>query len=386
MSTVLFLFVIGVGVVFVLLGHDKKVFHGMVLSMTFLLMGTNFINADYFNYEAMYNAAVYADMEDVLSPVRAMFLGMARDPGYALLNYIGNIVGLDYSMFRLITSCFYLLLLYQFIIKYKVNTSLVLVLYLIYPFLMDIIQVRNFFIESLLICAMYLYIKNPGVRGKWEYVIFLLIAGMFHSFAFLYIPFILFDRWMSYRYLKYICYMFIALGLFMPIYADYIMGKWPMFLTLFLSYDLSGLDHYAGYLGTGTLIKYIDSYGLLVLMTVMVYVFNRIHIIRENTDAFHERMRRVLFRFFLYMMCFLPFVPVFTELGKRGARNLLIFFFVLIADTIRNRGILYRSVFFVVGIAMALLFGRMDLYSPSIVFNVYDLFEYNLVEYFFSLR
>ena len=100
--------------------------------MTFLLMGTNFINADYFNYEAMYNAAVYADMDDVLSPVRAMFLGMARDPGYAFLNYIGNIVDLDYSMFRFITSCFYLLLLYQFIIKYKVNTSLVLVLYLIF--------------------------------------------------------------------------------------------------------------------------------------------------------------------------------------------------------------------------------------------------------------
>ena len=85
-------------------------------------------------------------------------------------------------------------------------------------------------------------------------------------------------------------------------------------------------------------------------------------------------------------MCFLPFVPIFTELGKRGARNLLIFFFILIADTIRNRGILYRSVFLVVGIAMALFFGRMDLYSPSIVFNVYDIFEYNLVEHFFSLR
>ena len=386
MSTVLFLFVIGVGIVFVLLGHDKKVFHSMVLFITFLLMGTNFINADYFNYEAMYNAAAYADMEDVLSPVRATLLGMARDPGYAFLNYMGNAFYLDYKEFRFVTSCLYLLLLYRFIRKYKVNTSLVLLLYLIYPFLMDVIQVRNFFIESLLICAMYLYIKNSGMRGKWEYIIFFAIAGMFHSFAFLYIPFILFDRWMNYKHLKYICYMFIILGLLMPIYADYIMNKWPIFLTLFLSYNESGLDHYVEYVGTGTFIKYIDSYGLLVIMTVLIYFFNRIHIIRESTDAFHERMRQVVFRLFLYMMCFLPFVPIFTELGKRGARNLLIFFFILIADTIRNRGILYRSVFLVVGIAMALFFGRMDLYSPSIVFNVYDIFEYNLVEHFFSLR
>ena len=165
--------------VFIGLSHPKSKYVAMwVFVFSWLLFAGNDNNNDFLEYKEKYE---YLDKDVLL------------EPGYGLLNYLFRSLGFDFMMFKALISFLGLLLIYRTIWKLTDYKALVATLYLIYPFIIDITQIRNFIASSIVIFAIPLLFQK-GISSIFKYVAFVLTAATVHSAAFFYLVFIVAKR------------------------------------------------------------------------------------------------------------------------------------------------------------------------------------------------
>lgn len=123
-----------------------------------ILIGWSSDNADYAIYVSRYN---YPDVYRTLEPL------------YVFLEKLSSAHGFDYSQFLVIMSgvCLFM----RFILIYKMTSkhNQVIGYYLIYPFIMDIVQVRMFYAMTIMMWAIYLLYK---VNRRYQYFIFIALT------------------------------------------------------------------------------------------------------------------------------------------------------------------------------------------------------------------
>jgi len=117
-----------------------------------------------------------------------MYFLEQTDVGYRTLNYIGNYIGLSFAVFK---SLIYLFFGYLFInglnrIDQK-STNIALALYIIYPFFLDLVQVRHFIAMSWFVYAFSYYLQSlKSGTIKFKNYVFFIPSILFHqSFIFL---------------------------------------------------------------------------------------------------------------------------------------------------------------------------------------------------------
>lgn len=111
--------------------------------------------------------------------------------GYNLLMKIGNFLHLDFFIFRLLVITICLILIYNFIIKkYSLNHHYVLLMYLLYPLIIDSEQLRNFIAMTLMFIGLQ-YLKNKSFKNNIKYLFLILISASFHFVFLLYSLFLL---------------------------------------------------------------------------------------------------------------------------------------------------------------------------------------------------
>lgn len=159
------------------LKRNSKVISILMVAALWVLMGFNNVNADYANYEYVYNGS-------------AIYVGAGQTAGYWFLVGVAKGFGLDFFTFRAICCAVGLLNIYAFISRYTKNSAYVLALYLICPFFYDIVQFRFFFASSFAVFGMRFLVEGEG-KKKLFYAVFVAIATLIHPacalFAYFYI-------------------------------------------------------------------------------------------------------------------------------------------------------------------------------------------------------
>jgi hypothetical protein len=108
--------------------------------------------------------------------------------GFTLLVFVANKLGLSYTFFRTLVGLIGLLLLQNVAIKFTKKYSIVFLLYIIYPFVLDVIQFQNFLASSIIIYSMK-YLIEVDKKNNWKYLIGILISVSIHYVAVFFIPF-----------------------------------------------------------------------------------------------------------------------------------------------------------------------------------------------------
>lgn len=128
---------------------------------------SEYYNMDFFNYFSLYN-----DNNGSLSQ-------RDYEIGFKFLILICNSCNLSFMQFRILISCLGYLLIFSTIEKYSSYPNLVLLLYMIYPFINDIIQIRNFFAYSIVLFSIRYLIENKK-NNIYKFLLCIFLASAFH--------------------------------------------------------------------------------------------------------------------------------------------------------------------------------------------------------------
>jgi hypothetical protein len=157
--------------------QNSKIVAIILFCFLWILFGWNRGNVDYDNYVRGFSWAHGA-------------LRFNSEIGTQLLYKLFILIGLEYKHFLIITSLIGLLLINNTIKTYTKNVALVFSLYLIFPFVIDVVQSRGFLSMSIILYASQFIIEERK-GGTLKYIILILLASSIHYSAIFYITFIL---------------------------------------------------------------------------------------------------------------------------------------------------------------------------------------------------
>lgn len=158
-----------------LYAKNKKYLLYTSLAFLWILYGWSSGNADtniyisrYYNYDAFHNL----------------------EPLFKELMNISNKLGLSYQQYLIIISAICLCIISITILKLTDNFCYVIALYSIYPFIMDVTQVRQFIATTVIIFG-FRFLLSSNNKNIYKYIICVIIAFLIHVSAVMYILLIL---------------------------------------------------------------------------------------------------------------------------------------------------------------------------------------------------
>ena len=260
---------IAIMIVFVSLGslvclcnHNKLNGIALLIIMMIIMVGVDECR-DYDNYESLYKSLIYFNPYD-LNYENAIYYGYSTDYGYSLFSYCFYNLGISYGAFRSISTVIFLLILYFTIRKITDNTYWVFWGYFLSVFIMDIIQVRNFMAEVILLGGFIFYAIDEKHGGK-KFLICDILASGFHSSFLLYIiVFVLVDLKMKKRFGLFFKTA-ICMGVAMPLYERGIINNISTDYIVFFQDSFIGM--YQHYLNANLVnLGYLVSYAKFIIL------------------------------------------------------------------------------------------------------------------------
>lgn len=141
----------------------------------FVLFSLNYKNPDYENYIYLFNNISDGGEGFITSQIGLVYY-------FKLITYLG----LEYRHALIIMFFMSVFLIHSTIVKYSKNHLFVYVLYFVYPFLLDVVQIKQFFTMAILVYSF-------GFINHYKnnlFPLFLTFFGsLFHYVAILFIPF-----------------------------------------------------------------------------------------------------------------------------------------------------------------------------------------------------
>lgn len=362
---------------FVFQDKNKLVLFIYILGLA-VIMGLNTSNADFDMYERQYLSSVYFENAwfDYLEAIKS---GYSRDSGFAFLNSIFALNGIGYVLFHFIMCAMGLGIIWYVVTKKVRNISFVFFLYVMYPLFMDIIQVRNFMVEVLLLIGIHLLSSQKKYKVA-IYIGLLLIAGTFHSMGFIYVLFIPFYYILKSRG-AWIAKIFILIGLLVPLLFGKIKSSLFDVATILVGNDATA--HYVLYVESNDMkFGYLAVYGYVVVMLLVLQYMNKI--IQESTQVTfcQKRFSDIVYSMYLFCCCLLPISVVAID-ALRWPRNLMIASYILLFIYIEHNLIwnLKRIVVVMLLLIISVIFAYWNLYQRDFI-NIYMILDNNV---FFDL-
>lgn len=116
------------------------------------------------------------------------FIGMT-EPGYALIMRAFNSIGVSFEFYKMIIAAFELLLISSTVVKFTKNYNFVFGLYLIFPFCMDVVQMRETLALSIVVFSLrflFIHSNKKYDKNNTYFVLCIILASMFHSSSLIY--------------------------------------------------------------------------------------------------------------------------------------------------------------------------------------------------------
>lgn len=332
-----------------------------------IVMGGNDYNADYNSYEQMYYMSKYFQIDD-FDYNAVLWYGYSPDIAYNILNKIFLSINIDYADYKLITSALLLTVLFIFINRMPSVGFIVIPLYILYPFVIDVIQVRNFFVEVITIVVFYFYYKY---KNKSWCICLIIFGSMFHSSLLILLPFIIFEKY--YRgNIKLVFKILILVGVLVPIYAQQIISIRGSF---FIPIDF--MEHYNGYVNEEINYGYLLMYLYTIIPLAVLLFIKQKRVLFDNNE---NEYITSLIAFYKYICCLLPLAILVTHLS-RIPRNMLLLYAVAISIYISKITWRKRIVVVLGSLLMFYVFGYLELYRTDIDYVAMILDNNNILYY-----
>lgn len=137
--------------------------------------GPNYLGqSDYFNYQRGYENIGNISITDNFQI------------GHTLLFKLGNALNLDFFTFRLLIVGICVFVIYKYVIKkYSNNITYIILLYMLYPMIIDSEHLRNFIGMTILLIAIK-FLETNSIKGNVNFLLMVLLASIFHTAFFLY--------------------------------------------------------------------------------------------------------------------------------------------------------------------------------------------------------
>ncbi|MGI6790896.1 EpsG family protein [Aminivibrio sp.] len=254
----------------------------LLLFMWILFWGNRY-SADYEGYSRYY------DLFSTLG--NYSFLETHLEPGFVLMNSMGGILGLTYNQFLFFFSLIGFSLLSFSIEKASPKPELVYAFYFLYPFLIDVAQIRFFFAVSLFVYSLKWLSLNSKKSGI-KYVFCILLAASFHITAFPFVFFIFFRR-TSLKKLFIYCLAFTAIIIFL-------LNQRYLFIIFSDSFLISRLN---AYIETRTRFGHFLFWSMQGMSTFFVFFVRQI--LKKNSAS--NEFLNIIYRLNIFCLLFTPF-------------------------------------------------------------------------------
>ena len=320
-------------------------------------------SADLENYRTIfYQVSTFNPIEIITS-----FNG--RDKGYLFINSLASSVGMTFEEFHVILVSIWLFCMIYISKKITNSTLIVLLLYLLWPFFMDVIQLRTTIVDLLVFISLYISSKQDKFSNiKACFII--MLACTIHLLAIAYLPFFLFKKFHRTNFMMAIV---LSISLLLPVYDNFFIGiladKISSFVYLNGSSDISVFTQYN--LAPEHSIKYGRWLYLNAALFIMYFIDNTWRkfvnedFCEQNQSLKFNKVKYIdtCYSFCKYICCFMPLYAVAGAEFNRIARIFILPFIMSIGEYIDIANNDYYRIFVLIG-AICILFtaGFVDLY------------------------
>lgn len=151
--------------------QKSRILYAIDFFFMWLLMGWSYNVADYPTYLLRYtHPEIYGTLE----------------PLYVILQNGGNLLGLDYNTFLACMAFVFLLIRYILVKLMSMRPNYVVGLYLLFPFVMDITQIRMFYATTIVLLGIFVLVKNYKCSDIL-YAFIVVLATMIHAACIVYL-------------------------------------------------------------------------------------------------------------------------------------------------------------------------------------------------------
>lgn len=241
----------------------------------------------------------------------------SSDPLYHLFCYGAGVIGWDFNTMNIILTIFALVLYYISIQRLTKKVGIAGSLLLIYPFVENIIQKRNFLASAFVIFA-FSYLFSDKKNRKLIFTIFIFIAAQIHSSAYIYIIFLFLQDIETRKLKKIIKFVLPIAFISIPIMPK-IAG---------ILFSASKVNLYFYQLKTSL----FDAVCWIVLQLIFTLIIAKMH--KQNSSVLTEEDRKLEDRIYKMNLISLLFLPLYYYEATfvRIYRNLLVFNYILVAN------------------------------------------------------
>lgn len=282
--------------------------------------------------------------------------------GYSfLIRVIKLFGGNSHEQVLLVLGIFLIVTLYR-LTKYVEQTNLIIFLYALFPFVIDIIQIRNTFMILFVLNAVIEYINKKKIRC----LIFLILGALFHNFGLVYIvAFFAINFIERNKYHKIMIVTGFLNFVLMPIIIKMVMMYIPIVRVG---------ERLLIYLAETNKFKSLLSWGLILFLDLVIFGFVVKHKdIKENTQK--RELIQLLYDLIYFGVAFFPCLLYLDE-SSRFFRNMFLFKYILLGCYIpsmtRDEKILFVFYMIVTAMLFSVLF-------HSDIINYNDILKQNIM-------
>lgn len=312
--------------------YHNRFFSLLLAFFLFILICFNVDNPDYSNYLDYYSNENIADL------------------GYLLLIWFDKNFFNYGHHFILLCLALLFLFLYKKLSGLKLNMFLFSLLYFIFPFPVDLIQVRNTF-------SLYFFLLSVLMISDKRYFscsVFLIFSLLFHSFSLIYIFLIVISYFQSIKKIK----------LLIPLIAFALFSSARLLLEFSIS-DL-GIVNITNYIPEET--KIASPIVWTIYIFSILYFFNRISF-KDSVPVSTMKLYHTNNLLIKSSLAFIPLLFYMIDFG-RFYRSIFILIAINMAILSRHsiRNFLFPIICFFIFISISLIYYT---FNPDIIFKIY---------------
>ncbi|MEG2640155.1 MAG: EpsG family protein [Bacilli bacterium] len=287
----------------------KKISLFLVIGYFVILSGGNLTNND---------AKIYSDIFET-----SKYAFFTKDIGYGFLLNIAHGMDLSLSTFRFLEYFIGILLIHFGVKKIAGKNEIIFfVLYLIYPFLLDVIETRNFLALSVLIFSIQFFLKK-GMGRKLFFILLFALSCTLHKIMVIYIPcFLLFLIPTKSKNIRKAIYMLFFMCCVIGVQRDVV------------SNVLLSVEHIVGHIPgidrnlrvdneNGWIVTYFSTISFFIAANLIYSEFLKLansNVIKK--DSFIFKSAKLIFVLSIWSCMFIPFYAVSADY-MRVSRNMI---------------------------------------------------------------
>ncbi len=284
----------------IIVKHRKD---GRILTLSFvalftvlwILAGFNFENPDYWYYENLFVR------------VNQGISSYAVETGFWYIIKFAAKIGFNYALFLKIYTLLALWLISDSIIKYTKKPILALILYVCYPFLLDVTQIRHFMAVAIFTFAVR-YLESYNKKNLIKYSILIILAASQQIMAIVFFVYLLVYLTNEKKTLRFATLLVIINS----VACKYILHSF--FIQKIFSLRNKTIDYTGGFSNRQFLL-YVCFYGILVLLCVFLENANR----SKSDNSF-------LYSICIYSTMFIPFIMIDFQYTRLFRGSILIIY------------------------------------------------------------